>query len=72
MQYKDSLEAWRVLIAAAKTGSISQTAVLCDTDPARASKLITGLEKEIGSALFDRRRRPMQPTPKCRALLAAV
>lgn len=72
MQYKDSLEAWRVLIAAAKTGSISQTAVLCDTDPARASKMITGLEKEIGSILFDRRRRPMKPTAKCRALLAAV
>ena len=72
MRIRDNLEAWRLLLTAAKTGSFSQTAVICDTDPARVSKLLSGLEKEIGFPLFVKRSRPMRPTPRAQALIAAV
>ncbi len=69
---QNDLTAWRVFVTTARTGSISLTAVELDMPTARVSKLIGALESGLGYPLFDRRRRPLAPTPRGAALLAAA
>lgn len=57
MKQKDNLLAWRALAVTVETGNITQTALLLDLDSAKVSRLIAGLEKEIGFELLVKNRR---------------
>lgn len=72
MGFKYNIQAWEAVVITAKTGNVSQTAQLMNTDLPRVSRWISGLENELGSPLFDRSRRPFQPTDKCLELVLAV
>lgn len=64
-----SILAWKAMLLAAKTGSISQTAMLMDISLTKASLLISGLEKEVGFPLLDRNTRPFRPTKQAEFLI---
>ncbi|MDO5530894.1 LysR family transcriptional regulator [Sutterella sp.] len=64
MKCTENLLAWQIFVSACRTRSISQAAVLLDMDLPKASRLISGLERELGFELFDKSRRPIQPTPR--------
>ena len=53
MKCLQNLLAWQVFVAACRTRSISEAAVLADIDLPKASRLIAGLEKELGKSLFE-------------------
>ncbi|WP_304626318.1 LysR family transcriptional regulator, partial [uncultured Parasutterella sp.] len=72
MKQKDNLLAWRALAVTVETGNITQTALLLDLDSAKVSRLIAGLEKEIGFELLVKNRRPFIPTDRCRQILPMV
>lgn len=72
MKCLQNLLAWQVFVAACRTRSISEAAVLTDIDLPKASRLIAGLEKELGKSLFDKTRRPIQPTAEAEKLRAAI
>ena len=72
MKCLQNLLAWQVFVAACRTRSISEAAVLADIDLPKASRLIAGLEKELGKSLFDKTRRPIQPTAEAEKLRAAI
>ena len=65
MKTIENISAWEALVVASKTGSITRTALVLDMEITRVSRLLADLEKEIGTELFDKRRRPMVPTPAC-------
>ncbi len=72
MDFKDDLKAWQAFQLTASTGQISQTAILMDLNLSRVSRLISGLEADLGYALFDKSRRPLVPTERGRLLLPAL
>lgn len=72
MKTIDNLEAWEVLVVAARTRSLSRTAIVLDLDLPKVSRLLHNLEKELGFALFDKSHRPISPTPRCAELVKSV
>ena len=72
MPIRDDLTAWRLFLTAARTGSLSRTAMLCDTTADKVSRTITALEAEFGFKLLDRHRRPLRPTEKGCGLIEAI
>lgn len=72
MAYKEDLTAWTALLITSRTGKVSQTGILMDMTSSKVSRLLSGLEKELGYPLFDKTKRPLYPTPRCRQLLAVL
>ncbi len=72
MGYKDDLTAWKALMLTARTGKVSQTGILMDMTSSKVSRLLCGLEEELGYPLFDKTKRPLFPTPRCRQLLSVL
>ena len=72
MSYKDDLTAWKALLLTARTGKVSQTGILMDMTSSKVSRLLCGLEEELGYALFDKTKRPLFPTSRCQQLLAVL
>lgn len=72
MKTIDNLEAWEVLVVAARTRSLSRTAIVLDLDLPKVSRLLHNLEEELGFALFDKSHRPIAPTPRCAELVKSV
>ncbi len=72
MAYKDDLTAWKALMLTARTGKVSQTGILMDMTSSKVSRILCGLEEELGYALFDKTKRPLYPTPRCQQLLAVL
>ncbi len=72
MNPKDNLTAWKALVVATKTGSISRTALVLDMELTRVSRLLADLEAALGFSLFDKSRRPMRPTAPCIELVRQV
>ena len=72
MSLRDSLLVWEVLLHTAQNGSISRTAAELGLEVSKTSRLLSGLEREMGFALFDKTHRPMCATPRCRSLIDAV
>ena len=56
MKALENLRAWEALVVAAKTGSITRTALVLDMEITRVSRLLTDLEAECGIVFFDKRR----------------
>lgn len=71
-ELRNDLEAWRILLAAVRTGSIRETALQTDLPTAKVSRIIAELERELGFELLDRSTRPMKPTASCRDLVEAM
>lgn len=55
----DNLLAWRLLLALGRTGSLTKAAIATDVELSTASRLLSGLEKELGVTLVDRQKKPM-------------
>ena len=72
MKQKDNLLAWRALAVTVETGNITQTALLLDLDSAKVSRLLAGLEKDVGFELLVKNKRPFIPTDRCRQILPMV
>ncbi len=72
MGYKDDLTAWKALLLTARTGKVSQTGIAMGLDASKVSRLLIGLEEELGYELLDRSTRPFLPTPRCRRLIAEL
>ena len=69
MQTKDNLEAWRVFVSVARTGSIKETAIEQNLDMSAASRLLSSLETDLGFPFFDRHSRPMALTERGQSLV---
>lgn len=69
MNCRNNLLAWEAVVITARTGNISRTAELMQTDLPRVSRWISGLEEELGARLFDRSRRPFAPTQRSSELV---
>ena len=63
MKRYEDFWAWTVFWKAIKCGSLTQAAISLGIDPAVASRLITDLERSVGTKLLNRRRRPLTATP---------
>lgn len=72
MKQKENLLAWKALTITVETGNITQTAHLLDVDSAKVSRLVSGLEKELGFDLLVKDHRPFVPTERCRQILTMV
>ncbi len=72
MKYTENLIAWKALIVTTHTGSVSQTAMMIDLDLPKTSRLLSGLEQELGIPLFDKTHRPITPTPQCAELVKTI
>ncbi|WP_289169047.1 LysR family transcriptional regulator [uncultured Parasutterella sp.] len=72
MRNLENLQAWEAFLHTAKSGNISQTALLMDLDIAKVSRLISGLEKELGYALLQKNCRPFKPTRKGAQLVSVA
>lgn len=72
MKPTDNLLAWEAFVLTCRTGSVTRTAVMLDAELSKTSRLLSDLEAALGFTLFDKRRRPMVPTPEAAALLAKV
>lgn len=72
MGYKDDLVAWKALLLTARTGKVSQTGILMNLTSSKVSRILIGLEEELGYPLFDKTRRPLYPTPRCQQLLSQL
>ncbi len=68
----DNLLAWRIFQEMVSSGEISQTSRCLNIDSPKVSRLLAGLEKELGFALFDRTHRPFIVTNEGRRLLNVV
>lgn len=71
MNVLDNLNAWRALAAAARTGSVTAAAEELGIELSKCSRLVSGMEREMGFAFFDKSTRPYRPTPQLKAFLAA-
>ena len=69
MQTKDNLEAWRVFVSVARTGSIKETAIEQNLDMSAASRFLSSLETDLGFPFFDRHSRPMALTERGQSLV---
>ncbi len=72
MKYSENLEAWKALVLAARAGSITRAATLMDCELPKMSRLLGGLEREMGFPFFDKSHRPVQMTTQCRELVRTV
>ncbi len=57
------------MILLVESGNVSNTALLLGLEPAKVSRLISGLEKELETELFKKNRRPFKPTEECLKIL---
>lgn len=71
MNVLDNLNAWRAVSAAARTGSVTAAAEQLGIELSKCSRLVSGMEREMGFTFFDKSTRPYRPTPQLRAFLAA-
>ena len=71
MKACDNLNAWRALSAAARTGSLTAAAEQLGMELSKCSRLVSGMEREMGFAFFDKSTRPYRPTPQLKAFLTA-
>lgn len=67
-QIELTLRGLRVFVALEETGSIAGAADRLGSSPSGVSQHITGLERAVGTKLFDRRKRPVALTPAGQAL----
>lgn len=72
MKKLDNLLAWKVFKLALETGNLTQASIQLDLDTAAASRLIDGLERELGEKLLYRNRRPFIATTTGDEILADV
>lgn len=72
MKTVHNLQAWEALLLAAKSGSVSNTALLMGLESSKVSRLIAGLEKELGYELLNKSQRPFTPTKKCEAVITLL
>lgn len=72
MGFKDDLTAWKALMLTAHSGKVSQTGIMMNLTTSKVSRLLLGLEAELGYALFDKTKRPMRPTDRCKQLIAVL
>jgi DNA-binding transcriptional LysR family regulator len=63
------LQGLRVLLALAEAGSLQSAAARLGISLSGLSQQVTALERAVGARLFDRRARPVTPTPAGQALL---
>lgn len=66
------IEALKLLVDVAERGSFSRVARERDLDPSAVSRIVAGLERELGARLFQRTTRAMAPTPAGELYLARV
>ena len=64
MNVLDNLNAWRAVSAAARTGSVTAAAEQLGIELSKCSRLVSGMEREMGFAFFDKSTRPFRPTPQ--------
>lgn len=67
-----SLNALLVLEAAARHGSFTAAAAELGVTQAAISRQVALLEEQLGTLLFVRRHRAVEPTPKCRLLASSL
>ena len=67
-----SLNALLVLEAAARHGSFTAAATELGVTQAAISRQVALLEEQLGSLLFVRRHRAVEPTPQCRVLASSL
>lgn len=72
MNALDNLIAWRAVMIAAQTGSLTETAERLGMELSKVSRLVTIFEREMGFQFFDKTTRPYRPTTKLRALVNAA
>ena len=53
MNVLDNLNAWRAVSAAARTGSVTAAAEQLGIELSKCSRLVSGMEREMGFAFFD-------------------
>lgn len=63
MQSVDNLQAWMLLAAIARRGTLKGASIECDMTLPQASKVIRNLEAELRISLLDRNSRPARLTP---------
>ena len=69
MLFKNNLLAWEALFVTSRTGNISRAAVTMDMDASKVSRLVTGLEAELGYEVLDKSHRPFTATVQGAQLL---
>ncbi len=72
MAYKDDLTAWKAFSLTAHTGKAALTAQLMGLHPSKVSRLLSGLEAELGFSLFETTKRPLIPTSRAAHLLTRL
>ena len=72
MDVLNDLTAWKALLLTARSGKVSQTSILMNLPTSKISRMLIALEQQVGYPLFDKTKRPMRPTDRCRNLLAAL
>lgn len=72
MDRREDFAAWRLFCRVIRTGSLSRAAMELNLAPAAASRMLTDLERSVGEALLNRRRRPMTGTLRGDALFDVV
>ena len=72
MERSRDLLAWTLLARTERCGSLSAAAALLGISLSKASRMISELERELGTPLLDRSRRPAALSEAARAALPAV
>ncbi len=72
MQRDMNLECWRIFATVAQAGSISASLDALDMNAPSVSRTISGLEKSLGTDLFDRSSHPMVLTENGKEALSAA
>ena len=70
MNVLDSLNAWRAVSAADARGSVTAAAEQLGIELSKCSRLVSGMEREMGFAVFDKNTR-LSSTFAAEAFLAA-
>ena len=68
MDYANNLEAWKMLIALSRYGSMSAAAEALGAEVSTLSRSIAGLEKELGRELVNRSHRPVTITEEGKSI----
>ena len=61
-QHRFDLEVWKLLFEVLREGAISRVAIRNGMDRAQLSRIIAGLEEEVGRPLLSRSGRRITPT----------
>lgn len=72
MRRYEDFWSWTIFWKTIKCGSLTQAALSLGIDPAVASRQVSALENEVGTALLNRRKRPVTPTPAGEALYEEI